>query len=77
VAFAPEAAARWEPRAAWRPLSGRPLVRRLSAAWPLAGAHPADRRFADLAAGVLAPDAPPAGPAARPWSVVYTPPDHH
>ncbi|WP_067971963.1 LysR family transcriptional regulator [Nocardiopsis trehalosi] len=80
VAFAPEAAARREPRVAWRPLAGRPLVRRLSAAWPRAGTHPAARRFADLAAGVLAPDGPLPGPAApagrRPWSVVYTPPDH-
>ncbi|MDA0566314.1 LysR family transcriptional regulator [Streptomonospora sp. S1-112] len=78
VALEPEALARREPRAAWRPLKGRPLVRRIGAAWPREAPHPAAAQFARVAVGLLAPPEPPAppiGPAERPWSVVYTPPE--
>ncbi|MFG2305390.1 LysR substrate-binding domain-containing protein [Actinacidiphila glaucinigra] len=82
VAFDQGAAARREPRVAWRPLSGTPLVRRIGAAWPAGpSAHPAAPRFAALAADVLArhgaaagrrsgASPPPDGPP-RPWSVVF------
>ena len=82
VAFDQGAAARKEPRVAWSPLAGRPLTVRISGAWPTGrGAHPAARRFAELAADVLArhhtatsrravtPHPPDDTP--RPWSVVY------
>jgi DNA-binding transcriptional LysR family regulator len=82
VAFDQGPVARKEPRVAWRPLAERPLTLRISGAWPAGrGAHPAARRFAELAHDVLARDhtahtrrggiphdgdEPP-----RPWSVVY------
>ncbi|MDX3070854.1 LysR family transcriptional regulator [Streptomyces sp. NPDC088354] len=57
VAFDQGHTARKEPRVVWRPLSGRPLVRRIGGAWPAGpSAHPAAARFAELAAGVLAAD---------------------
>ncbi len=82
VAFDQGPVARKEPRVVWRPLAGRPLVRRTTGAWPAGrSAHPAAPHFAALAAGVLARDrtaalhrderaGPPDGPP-RPWSVVY------
>ncbi|MFF3949786.1 LysR family transcriptional regulator [Streptomyces sp. NPDC001902] len=83
IAFDQGAAARREPRVAWRPLSGRPLARRIGGAWPAGpSAHPAAPRFAALAARVLARHgavaeersagaaAAPDGPP-RPWSVVF------
>ncbi|MFF9900096.1 MULTISPECIES: LysR family transcriptional regulator [Streptomyces] len=81
VAFERGTAARKEPRVAWRPLAGRPLVQRVAAAWPAQGAHAGAARFARVAAGVLVRDrvAVP-GPAtgararSRPWEVVYDPP---
>lgn len=82
VAFDQGPVARKEPRVAWRPLAGRPLVQRTTGAWPAGrSAHPAAPHFAELAAGVFtrdrtatphlddsprSPDGPP-----RPWSVVY------
>ncbi|CAL9507332.1 Hca operon transcriptional activator HcaR [Streptomyces sp. enrichment culture] len=82
VAFDQGPMARKEPRVAWRPLAGRPLASRIGGAWPIGrGAHPAARRFAELAADVLARDhtattrhdstSPSADEAPRPWSVVY------
>ncbi|MFJ8584977.1 LysR family transcriptional regulator [Streptomyces sp. NPDC093595] len=56
VAFDQGPIARKEPRVAWRPLAGRPLVRRVAPVWPARGGHPAARRFAELAAQVLARD---------------------
>ncbi|MEU4533940.1 LysR substrate-binding domain-containing protein [Streptosporangium sp. NPDC023825] len=83
VAFEQEAMARREPRLAWRPLAGAPLLRGICVAWPERSAHPAAAGFATLAAGILARDvtagAPRAAPgtspspAPRPWSVVYAP----
>lgn len=76
VAFEQEALARREPRVAWRPLTDRPLLRSVSAAWPADLAHPATARFASIAADVLAAEHTPPSPAAptmsRPWSVVFT-----
>ncbi|WP_133740692.1 LysR family transcriptional regulator [Actinorugispora endophytica] len=79
VAFAPEAAARREPRVAWRPIEGEPLHHRISAAWPAAFPHPAAPRVAEPAAAALGADRPaesvaPTGNGPLPWSVVYTPP---
>ncbi|WBC14239.1 LysR substrate-binding domain-containing protein [Micromonospora sp. WMMA1998] len=76
VAVEPAALARREPRIAWRPLAGAPLVRRISAAWPSRAAHPAAPMFGRLAAEVLAAPEAPAGsalvaPAARPWPVLF------
>nr|WP_217422769.1 LysR family transcriptional regulator [Streptomyces sp. 8P21H-1] len=82
IAFDQGPAARREPRVAWCPLAGRPLTLHISGAWLTGrGAHPAARRFAELAADVLARHhtAPPrrGGTALppddtpRPWSVVY------
>ncbi|MGR6317577.1 LysR substrate-binding domain-containing protein [Micromonospora soli] len=76
VAVEPEATARREPRIAWRPIAGTPLVRRTSAAWPSRAAHPAAPMFGQLAAEVLGRDEPPPGPAtiapaARPWPVLF------
>jgi DNA-binding transcriptional LysR family regulator len=82
VAFEQEALARREPRLAWRPISGQPLVKRTSAAWPTRSAHPAAPMFAEAAATVLAESvAPLAGggpaamlgpdPAPRPWLMLY------
>ncbi|MFJ3981158.1 LysR family transcriptional regulator [Streptomyces fungicidicus] len=81
VAFDQGPAARKEPRVAWSPLVGRPLTVRISGAWPTGrGAHPAARRFAELAADVLARHhttprregtARPPDDTPRPWSVVY------
>ncbi|MFE9201997.1 LysR family transcriptional regulator [Micromonospora sp. NPDC007230] len=76
VAVEPEAVARREPRIAWRPLAGAPLVKRTSAAWPDRAPHPAAPMFAQLAAEVLAVVEPPPGPAAvasaaRPWPVLF------
>ncbi|MEY9487387.1 DNA-binding transcriptional LysR family regulator [Streptomyces calvus] len=80
VAFDQGPLARKEPRVAWRPLAERPLTLHIGGAWPTGRtAHPAARRFAELAADVLARDHtatarraphPPDGPP-RPWSVVY------
>ncbi|MEU4781806.1 LysR family transcriptional regulator [Micromonospora sp. NPDC023633] len=75
VAVEPAATARREPRIAWRPIAGSPLVRRTSAAWPRRAAHPAAPMFGQLAAEVLAdgsePPAPPPTPAPRPWPVLF------
>ncbi|MFV2113568.1 LysR family transcriptional regulator [Micromonospora sp. LOL_025] len=75
VAVEPAATARREPRIAWRPIAGSPLVRRTSAAWPRRAAHPAAPMFGQLAAEVLAdgsePPAPPPGPTPRPWPVLF------
>ncbi|MFE9691529.1 LysR family transcriptional regulator [Micromonospora sp. NPDC005806] len=76
VAVEPEAVARREPRIAWRPIVGAPLVRRTSAAWPSRAAHPAAPMFGQLAAEVLGLAEPPPGPAtiasaARPWPVLF------
>lgn len=82
VAFDQGAAARREPRVAWRPLSGTPLLRRIGGAWPAdSSAHPAAPRFAALAADVLARHgagagrhagtSPPSEGPPRPWSVVF------
>ncbi|WP_443077204.1 LysR family transcriptional regulator [Streptomyces sp. SP18CS02] len=56
VAFDQGPVARKEPRVAWRPLVGRPLVQRTAPVWPARGAHPAARHFAEIAAGVLSRD---------------------
>ncbi|MFG3421281.1 LysR family transcriptional regulator [Micromonospora sp. NPDC048063] len=78
VAVEPAATARREPRIAWRPIAGSPLVKRTSAAWPRRSAHPAAPMFGQLAAEVLAdgsaPPAPPPGPAPRPWPVLFDEP---
>ncbi|MGK5677335.1 LysR family transcriptional regulator [Micromonospora sp. URMC 106] len=78
VAVEPAATARREPRIAWRPIAGSPLVKRTSAAWPRRGAHPAAPMFGQLAAEVLAdgptPPAPPPVPAPRPWRVLFDEP---
>lgn len=76
VALEPESAARREPRIAWRPLVGAPLVKRTSAAWPARAGHPAAPMFGQLAAEVLAVAEPvPAtaalASAARPWPVLF------
>ncbi|MEV0811029.1 LysR substrate-binding domain-containing protein [Micromonospora sp. NPDC050200] len=75
VSLEPESLARREPRIAWRPLAGRPLVKRTAAAWPDRSAHPAAPMFGQLAAEVLATvePAPPAAvaPSARPWPVLF------
>ncbi|MCM0676621.1 LysR family transcriptional regulator, partial [Micromonospora phytophila] len=67
-----------EPRIAWRPIAGAPLVKRTSAAWPRRAAHPAAPMFGQLAAEVLAdgptPPAPPPVPAPRPWPVLFDEP---
>ncbi len=77
VAFEQEAIARREPRVAWRPLTGTPVRRSVSAVWPAGSPHPAAPRFAEVAAGILtaAVARPPVRSAAapRPWSVVFTP----
>ncbi|MBQ0894474.1 LysR family transcriptional regulator [Micromonospora sp. U56] len=75
VALEPESLARREPRIAWRPLAGRPLVKRTAAAWPDRAPHPAAPMFGQFAAEVLATvePAPPAAvtPSARPWPVLF------
>ncbi|MFI7487966.1 LysR family transcriptional regulator [Micromonospora echinaurantiaca] len=74
VAVEPAALGRREPRIAWRPVAGAPLVKRTSAAWPRRAAHPAAPMVGQLAAEVLAaadPPAPPAVPAPRPWRVLF------
>jgi DNA-binding transcriptional LysR family regulator len=76
IAFEPEGTARREPRVVWRPLTGDPLHRTTSAAWPAQSPHPAAERFAEIAAATLAETAPEPAPvppadAARPWSVVF------
>jgi DNA-binding transcriptional LysR family regulator len=76
VAVEPAALARREPRIAWRPVVGAPLVKRTSAAWPDRSPHPAAPMFGQLAAEVLAAAEPPAGPVtvastARPWPVLF------
>ncbi|SCG68103.1 LysR family transcriptional regulator [Micromonospora coxensis] len=75
VALEPAASARLQPRIAWRPLVGAPLVKRTSAAWPDRSAHPAAVMFAQLAAEVLAAEEPPPPapvvPSARPWPVLF------
>ncbi|MEU3452934.1 LysR family substrate-binding domain-containing protein [Micromonospora sp. NPDC006766] len=75
VAVEPEAVARREPRLAWRPIVGTPLIKRTSAAWPDRSPHPAAPMFGQLAAEVLAVDepapAPAIAPAARPWPVLF------
>ncbi|GAA3744511.1 DNA-binding transcriptional LysR family regulator [Spinactinospora alkalitolerans] len=79
VAFEEERMARREPRVAWRPLAGTPLLRRVTAVWPDQSPHPTASRFAAIAADVLCRDetatVPLTSPSTpRPWSVVYTPP---
>ncbi|MER6593928.1 LysR substrate-binding domain-containing protein, partial [Micromonospora purpureochromogenes] len=75
AALEPESLARREPRIAWRPLAGRPLVKRTAAAWPDRAPHPAAPMFGQFAAEVLATvePAPPApvAPSARPWPVLF------
>jgi DNA-binding transcriptional LysR family regulator len=78
VAFVPESATRREPRVVWRPLTGHPLSRTVSAAWPAQSPHPAAERFAAIAAETLdeavpRPFAVPADDAARSWSIVFAP----
>jgi DNA-binding transcriptional LysR family regulator len=78
VAVEPEATARREPRIAWRPVVGAPLVKRTSAAWPRRAGHPAAPLFGELAARVLAdaeptPPAAPLTPGPRPWPVLFEP----
>ncbi|WP_431774622.1 LysR family transcriptional regulator [Streptomyces cucumeris] len=82
VAFDDGRVAGKEPRAAWRPLTGRPLILRISAIWPDHSAHPAVHHFARIAVRAIMDDLPArsdgsAAPAAdertRPWSVVYPP----
>ncbi|HEX5596144.1 MAG TPA: LysR substrate-binding domain-containing protein [Micromonosporaceae bacterium] len=76
VAFEQESVARREPRIAWRPIAGRPLIQRTSAAWPERSPHPAAPVFAEVAADVLAgaepmltaPDIPLAE---QPWRIIY------
>jgi DNA-binding transcriptional LysR family regulator len=77
IAFEQRAIAEREPRVRWRPLTGTPLVWRISPAWPRDAPHHQVTTFNDIALAVLgdealapaAPTAPPAEP--RPWSVVY------
>jgi DNA-binding transcriptional LysR family regulator len=76
VAFDQEALARREARIAWRPITGHPLRKTTSAAWPATSPHPAVSTFAEIAADTLseAEHVPtllvaPATP--RPWSIVY------
>lgn len=57
VAFDDGRVAGREPRVMWRPLAGRPLVQQMSAVWPEQRPHPAARRFARIAAEVVARDA--------------------
>ncbi|MFG1811602.1 LysR family transcriptional regulator [Streptomyces sp. NPDC049040] len=79
VAFDDGRTAAKEPRTAWRPLAGRPLVLRMSAVWPRGSEHPAAQAFARTAARAItsgggAPHRRPALEAAgepRPWSVVF------
>ncbi|MFC4018861.1 LysR family transcriptional regulator [Micromonospora sp. GCM10011542] len=79
VAVEPAAVARREPRIAWRPIAGVPLVKQTSAAWLQRSAHPAAPMFGQLAAEVLAgPEPAPPGaatpasvPAARAWPVLF------
>ncbi|WBB70711.1 LysR family transcriptional regulator [Micromonospora sp. WMMD812] len=76
VAVEPATTARREPRLAWRPIVGTPLVKRTSAAWPERAGHPAAPMFAQLAAEVLAdvepaPTGPAVTPAPRPWPVLF------
>ncbi|MEV6107565.1 LysR substrate-binding domain-containing protein [Streptomyces sp. NPDC051940] len=77
VAFDEGPVARKEPRVSWRPLAGRPLVRRLTGAWPAGGpGHRAAAAFAALATCVLggADTATVHGPpeeGERPWTVVF------
>ncbi|MER7889313.1 LysR family transcriptional regulator [Micromonospora sp. NPDC094482] len=76
VAVEPATTARREPRIAWRPIAGTPLVKRTSAAWPERSAHPAAAMFGQLAAEVLAEtepasSGPPVAPARRPWPVLF------
>ncbi|MBP2335043.1 DNA-binding transcriptional LysR family regulator [Saccharothrix coeruleofusca] len=78
VAFEPESTARREARVVWRPLTGHPLHRSTSAAWPAQSPHPAAERFAAIAAATLEERAPqpmsvPQADQDRPWSVVYAP----
>ena len=78
VTFEQEEIARREPRVVWRPLAGRPLSRRLSAAWPERVTHPAVVGFAEVAAEILVQGRASAVRLATPgssgpWSVVYQP----
>ncbi|MEU4565293.1 LysR substrate-binding domain-containing protein [Micromonospora sp. NPDC023956] len=78
VAFEPEGVARREVRVVWRPVTGHPLYRTTSTAWPAQSPHPAARRFAEIAAATLdegcpEPMAVPEVETARPWSVVFAP----
>ncbi|WP_194292955.1 LysR substrate-binding domain-containing protein [Streptomyces smaragdinus] len=76
VAFDAGPVARKEPRVTWRPLTGRPLVRRLAGVWP-ESAHPAARTFTGVAARALAGGAPDpydrgrSEGTDRPWAVVF------
>lgn len=76
VALEPETTARREPRVVWRPLTGEPLHRTTSAAWPVRSPHPAAERFAAVVAATWGepgpqPVAVPSADAARPWSIVF------
>ncbi|GDY45017.1 LysR family transcriptional regulator [Streptomyces antimycoticus] len=83
VAFDDGRVAGKEPRAAWRPLAGRPLMLWMSAVWPAHSGHPAAAPFARIAAEVIAREDPPnrlltppeetGRPRPRPWSVVFEP----
>ncbi|RDI64023.1 LysR family transcriptional regulator [Nocardia pseudobrasiliensis] len=74
VAFDEGAVARKEPRVVWRRLTGEPLRRRLSLAWPTSAPHPLAARLAELIANVLRADGistlAPAQDAVRPWDVL-------
>ncbi|MFJ4651289.1 LysR family transcriptional regulator [Nocardia sp. NPDC088792] len=75
IALERESIARREPRVAWRPLTDRPLARRLLVVGPDAASHPAAPRFAELATEILRAEANPVVlaniGATGPWSVVY------
>ncbi|QIS18781.1 LysR family transcriptional regulator [Nocardia terpenica] len=63
-----------EPRVVWRPLTGTPLHRRMSLAWPTTAPHPIAHRFGRLIVEVLRADGvstlAPAQDEARPWNVL-------
>jgi DNA-binding transcriptional LysR family regulator len=75
VALETAATAAREPRLAWRPLAGTPLLRRTEAVYPAEGAHPAAAMFAEVAARVFAGARGEGGLSAeageQPWSLVY------
>jgi DNA-binding transcriptional LysR family regulator len=76
VAFDQGAIAQKEPRVAWRPLAGNPLVWRVSAAWPSNSTNPAAAAFGELVARLLGNRVSPLGAPApagtpRPWNVMF------